>query len=47
MNEQIIQPISPADLTAIRRLFEEYAASLNVDLCFQNFAAELAGLPGA
>ncbi|MFM7784350.1 MAG: shikimate dehydrogenase [Gammaproteobacteria bacterium] len=35
------------DIAAAARLFREYQSWLGVDLCFQGFEAELAGLPGA
>jgi len=42
----IVQAQDSEKLQSVRTLFEEYAASLNFDLCFQDFAAELADLPG-
>jgi putative acetyltransferase len=43
---EIQQASSNQDVAAVRALFQEYAAALRVDLCFQGFAAELAALPG-
>jgi GNAT superfamily N-acetyltransferase len=41
-----IRAAVPGDLDEIRLMLREYAAWLEVDLCFQNFEQELAGLPG-
>jgi putative acetyltransferase len=49
MRENLIQIISvdtEEALAQAKALFEEYAASLDFDLVFQNFQEELAGLPG-
>lgn len=43
---QLITPETREQLAATRHIFAEYAAKLGIDLCFQNFEAELAALPG-
>jgi putative acetyltransferase len=43
---KIIQASAPGELDATVQIFREYADSLGVDLAFQDFAAELANLPG-
>lgn len=42
----ISQVTTETELNEVRALFAEYAASLGVDLSFQHFDEELAGLPG-
>lgn len=42
-----IRPVrSVADLKAIVQMFNAYASSIGIDLAFQDFATELASLPG-
>lgn len=42
----IREATSPSDISSVAELFREYEAAIGVDLCFQGFEAELAGLPG-
>ena len=43
---KLIQAQSAEEIDRARKLFEEYAAGLGIDLCFQSFEKELAELPG-
>ena len=43
---ELLSVESAAQIEDVRALFREYAEALSIDLCFQNFEAELAGLPG-
>jgi putative acetyltransferase len=43
---RIVDASTDEDIRTARLLFEEYAAWLDIDLSFQNFREELAGLPG-
>jgi ribosomal protein S18 acetylase RimI-like enzyme len=43
---RIARAESPDQIDEVRRLFREYERFLRVNLCFQSFEAELAGLPG-
>lgn len=40
------KPVTPLEIEAVRAIFQEYARSIDVDLCFQNFEREIATLPG-
>jgi ribosomal protein S18 acetylase RimI-like enzyme len=42
----ITEAVGTRDVELARTLFQEYATSLNFDLCFEGFAGELAELPG-
>ena len=44
---EIVQALTPGHVAEARALFREYERSLGIDLCFQGFEQELAGLPGA
>ncbi|MET3497254.1 GNAT family N-acetyltransferase [Variovorax boronicumulans] len=42
----LLTPGEAHEIEATRAVFSDYASSLKIDLCFQDFDAELAGLPG-
>jgi len=46
MTVRIRPAVSPAHIALARELFLEYEKTLGISLCFQNFAEEVASLPG-
>jgi putative acetyltransferase len=42
----LVTPDEPHEIEATQAIFRDYAASLDIDLCFQNFDEEVATLPG-
>ena len=47
MSIDIVRATLPDQIATARRLFQEYEASLGIELTFQGFAREVAELPGA
>lgn len=46
IKNRIYDAITEQDISEVRKLFSEYAESLNFNLCFQGFDEELNTLPG-
>jgi len=47
MSVTVRAALSPAEVQAVRELFEEYWTAFGFTPCFQNFSSEVEGLPGA